>query len=228
VSGNEQGIELLLSEPEVVAWLEPGCPEDDADDRAGAEPAVRSRTVPLGHGGELLVRPLRHGDARTVVSLFSRLGEESRRKRFRAAKPQLGEKELRWLTAVDARHRVLVAYVDGDPEPVAIARLVGAGSSAEIAFAVADEHQRRGIGTALTAELVADARRAGIAEITALVGGDNPAALALLRRALGALEIRIDGPELSIRAAVSSRDQQRPPPDIATGVNSPNRSLSDR
>ena len=74
------------------------------------------------------------------------------------------------------------------------------GSSAEIAVAVADDHQQRGIGSALTHELIADARAAGVTEITALVSGDNRAAVALLRRVAGALEIRFEGPALSIRA----------------------------
>jgi ribosomal protein S18 acetylase RimI-like enzyme len=85
---------------------------------------------------------------------------------------------------------------------VAIARLVRDGDSAEIAFAVADAYQQRGIGSTLTAELVADARAAGVTEITALVTSDNPAALALLRRVLHALEICLEGPELWIRAAI--------------------------
>jgi len=170
---------------------------------------VQTRVVQLRHGPRLLVRPLRRGDAGTVVAVFERLGEESRRRRFNAAKPCLGEKELRWLTAIDARHQALVAYLDGDPRPVAIARLVRAGSSAEIAFAVADEHQRRGIGSVLTAELIADARAAGISEITALVAGDNPAALALLRRTLQRLEILIEGAELSIRAAIPRAHRSR-------------------
>ena len=95
------------------------------------------------------------------------------------------------------------AYLDGDPDPVAIARLVRDGPSAEIAFAVADKHQQRGIGSALTAELIADARAAGISEINALVASDNPAAIALLRRVLRVLDIRYEGPELSIRAAIA-------------------------
>ena len=70
------------------------------------------------------------------------------------------------------------------PDPVAIARLVRDGRSAEIAFEVANDYQQRGIGTALTEELLADARAAGIAEITALVTADNPTAISLLRRAL--------------------------------------------
>jgi ribosomal protein S18 acetylase RimI-like enzyme len=84
-----------------------------------------------------------------------------------------------------------------------VARLVRDGSSAEIAFAVADAYQQRGIGSAPAAELIADARTAGITEITALVANDNPAALALLRRTLSALDIRLEGPELWIRAALA-------------------------
>src|SRR6266511_2997027 len=71
------------------------------------------------------------------------------------------------------------------------------------AFAVADEYQQRGIGSALAAELVADARAAGITEITALVSSDNPRAVAVLRRIAGALDVRPEGPELSVRAALA-------------------------
>ena len=108
------------------------------------------------------------------------------------------------LTAVDARHHALVAYVDGDPRPIAIARLVRDGDSAEIAVAVADEHQQRGVGSALTRELIADARAGGVTEITALVSADNPAAVAVLRRVVGALEIRFEGAALSIRGRLAN------------------------
>src|SRR6476661_5148596 len=66
-------------------------------------------------------------------------------------------------------------------------------SRAAIAFAVADEYQRRGIGSALTAELIADARASGVTEVTALVASDNAAALALLRRILTVLDVRFEG-----------------------------------
>ena len=134
------------------------------------------------------------------MAVFRRLGDESRHARFNGPKPCLTAGELRQLATVDTTRHVLVAYVERDPLPVAIARLVRDGLSAEIAFAVADEYQRLGIGSALTAELIADARASGVTEITALVSSDNPAALALLRRTLHALEIRLDGPEYWIRA----------------------------
>ncbi len=75
-----------------------------------------------------------------------------------------------------------MGYLDGDPQPVGIARLVRNGKSAEIAFAIADEHQSRGIGSILAGELAADARAAGITELVATVCGDNPRVVALLKR----------------------------------------------
>ena len=164
---------------------------------------MHTRVLEPKHGPTLLVRPLRDGDVRTVLGVFERLGERSRRARFHGPKPCLGASELRQLASVDGTRHALVAYVEGDRQPVAIARLVRDGRAAEIAFAVADEHQQRGIGSALTAELIADARAAGITEITAVVSSDNPAAVALLRRILNVLDVRLEGPELSIRAAIA-------------------------
>ena len=162
-----------------------------------------TRVLKPKHGPPLIVRPLRHGDVRTVMGVFERLSEESRRTRFNGPKPCLRVSELRQLASVDATRHVLVGYVEGDREPVAIARLFRDGRSAEIAFAVADEYQQRGIGSALAAELLADARAAGITEITALVSSENHAVVALLRRILKRPDIRLDGPELSIRAAIA-------------------------
>lgn len=162
-----------------------------------------TRYVQLRRGPGLVVRPLVHGDVETVRAVFERLGERSRRARFNGPKPELSPAELEHLAAVDATRHVLVGYLEGDDRPVAIARLVREGSSAEVAFEVADEHQQRGIGSALTGELLADARAAGITEITALVSSDNSAAVSLLRRVLGRLEVRFEGPELSVRAALA-------------------------
>ena len=164
---------------------------------------MQTRVLHLEHGRPLIVRPLRHGDVRTVVAVFARLGDESRRARFNGAKPCLSRADLRQLAAVDSTHHALVAYADGDPQPVAFAQLVRDGRSAEIAFAVADDYQNRGIGSALASELLADARAAGITEITAVASSTNSAAVALLRRTANVLDVRLEGPELSIRAAIA-------------------------
>ena len=144
---------------------------------------MHTRVMKPTRGPELLVRPLRPGDVDTVRAVFARLGAESRRTRFLGPKLELSEEELRWLANVGPGHHALVASADDDPDPVAIARLVRLrGGSAEIALEVAD------------------ARAAGICEMTALVRSDNRAALALLRRVLGRLELRLEGPDTFVRA----------------------------
>ena len=165
---------------------------------------METRALDLPHGPTILVRPLQNGDVDTVVAVFRRLGDESRRRRFNAAKPCLTEAELALLARVDASHHALVAYVVGDPRPAGLAQLARTSrDSAEIAFVVADVHQHRGIGSALTRMLLDDARAAGITEITAQASGENRAALALIRRSARVLDIRLEGPEQTIRAAIA-------------------------
>lgn len=163
-----------------------------------------TRALDLSHGPTIVVRPLVDGDVETVAAIFGRLGNDSRRLRFNGAKPCLSDRELSDLARIDATHHALVAHVVGDPRPAALAQLVRSSrESAEIAFVVADEHQHHGIGSALTRMLLDDARAAGIKEITALASGDNRAALALIRRTASVLEVRLEGPEQSIRAAIA-------------------------
>jgi ribosomal protein S18 acetylase RimI-like enzyme len=138
------------------------------------------------------------------MNLFEQLGEKSRRARFNGPKPCLSRSELRRLASVDATHYALVAHLEDDPRPIAIARLVRDGDEAEIAFAVADEHQSRGIGSALTAQLLADARASGITKITALVARDNSAAINVLRGVATVLAASYEGSDLFIEAAVAA------------------------
>ena len=141
------------------------------------------------------VRQLGNGDTATVAAFFARLGHRSRERRFCGAKPRLPEAELTALACVDADHHVLVAYADGDPSPAGMARLVRDGTSAEIAFEVADAQQGRGIGSILAEQLAADARAAGITELVATVCGDNPAVVSLLERVAGSLHVSWRGRE---------------------------------
>ena len=123
----------------------------------------------------ITIRPLRNGDVETVTAVLGRLGPQSRAQRFGGPKPRVSERELALLARVDGRRHALVAWVDGDPEPAALAQLVRDGETAEIAFAVADVHQGRGIGSVLANALAADALAAGITELRATVTRRQPA-----------------------------------------------------
>jgi ribosomal protein S18 acetylase RimI-like enzyme len=163
-----------------------------------------TRSLQLPDGRSLTVRPLRDGDRATVAAVFERVGAESRRARFNGPKPCLSDDDLARLATVDARHHALVGWVEGDPQPAALAQLARLGRRcAEVAFVVADTHQRRRIGSSLTRLLLEDARAAGITEVTAIAGSENRAALALLRRAARVLDVRLEGPEQVIRVALA-------------------------
>src|SRR4051794_41978640 len=122
---------------------------------------MHTRVVKPKHGPELVVRPLKHGDTATVQAVFERLGDASRRARFHGLKHRLGEQELRWLATVGPNHLVLVAYVDDDPQPEPIPRLVRPGARAEAAFEVADPYQGHGIGSPRPPRPVPAARGGG-------------------------------------------------------------------
>ena len=127
----------------------------------------------------LTIRPLRNGEAGVVLAIFERLGPGSRALRFGCAKERLTDAELAELTRIDGDRHALVAYAGG--APVGIARLVREGAVADVACAVVDDWQGRGVGTVLMERLAADARAAGIVHLRASMHAENRAPLALMR-----------------------------------------------
>ncbi len=144
----------------------------------------------------ITVRPLRSGETAVVQAVFDRLGPRSRLLRFGGAKSVLTSSDLELLSRVDGDHLVLVAWVDG--APVGIARLVRDGSIADVAVAVADEWQRRGVGTVLMERLAADARAAGIEELRATLHAENTASLALMKHVTRGLRSRCAAGQLEV------------------------------
>lgn len=131
----------------------------------------------------ITVRPLRNGETEVVQSVFDRLGPRSRLLRFGGAKNVLTPAELDLLSRVDDRHLVLVALIGG--EPVGISRLVRDADDptlGEVAFAVGDEWQGRGVGSVLVDRLAGEARVAGIECLSATMSTENQASLKLMSR----------------------------------------------
>ena len=152
----------------------------------------------------IVVRPLRYGERSVVERVFAGLSERSRRLRFLGAKPVLRPHEVELLADVGCCGReAIVASERHSGDPVGIARYVRESDepSGEIAFAVVDAWQRRGIGRMLAQELARVAVQNGIQRFRATVAAENAAALSLLTH-LGPVERRVwDGAalELTIR-----------------------------
>lgn len=157
------------------------------------------------------IRPIEADDKDALARGFDRLSERSRYRRFLSPRGPLTESELSYLTEVDHRdHEALVAVDPETGEGVGVARFVRSPEdrqTAELAVAVVDDWQRRGVGSLLTAELTKRAREEGIACFTALALAENDAMLGLLqdlgqvrtgRTELGTVELAVDFPDEGI------------------------------
>jgi GNAT superfamily N-acetyltransferase len=154
--------------------------------------------VRLADGGEIVVRPIEHGDAHDLAVGMRQLSALSRFRRFRTPIDHLSPAQLRELTEIDHEsHEAIVAFDAASGEGIGVARYLRAPddpAQAEFTCAVLDRWQRRGVGTALIERLAARARAVGIERFTALtVVGNEPARRLAVRVADVVSERRMGG-----------------------------------
>ena len=146
----------------------------------------------LPDGSEVALRPLEPDEGHLLVEVFDGLGPRSRERRFLAPKPSLTSGDLRRLTAVDHHdHEAVVAFSVPDDRPVGVARMVRLRDDpevADVAVAVVDAWQARGVGTALASFLVARASELRISRFSVLMAHDNEGAVRLMHRVVGDVE----------------------------------------
>ena len=82
-------------------------------------------------------------------------------------------------------------------------RDAGRCTHAEIAFAVADRYQGKGVGRTLVELLAADARAAGVTHLTATIQSSNAAARALVQKVLTVVDVRHESGEATIVAGLA-------------------------
>jgi GNAT superfamily N-acetyltransferase len=133
---------------------------------------------------ELEIRPIEPGDKASLAAAVDQSSDEAIYRRFLNPHGRLTASELRYLTEVDhSDHEALVAVDPARSMSVAVARYVRDHErrhSAEIAIAVLEPWQGRGLGKALMHGLAGRAREEGITEFTALMLSDNLAMRRLL------------------------------------------------
>ena len=164
-------------------------------------PARNPGSVPkrLPDGAPILVRSIRPDDKRMLEDGLRHLSDESVQRRFLTLKRSFSRAELRYLTEVNGRdHVALVAEYPGDPvrRLIAVARFVRIAddpAAAEAAIVVADDWQRRGLGSLMAEQLADHARREGITRFTATMASENVAAHRLMSKLTNHLEGRPAG-----------------------------------
>ena len=162
------------------------------------------------------IRPLEDGETAPVLAVFEGLGARSRELRFMSPKFRLTTTDLCHLTHVDGVDRVALVAELPDGRPIGIARFVRHAcdrTAADVAVAVVDSWQRRGIGAQLAAALAAWARRVAVRRFTIDMLRDNHGAMRLMRRAGGdVLPVGLDayGAEfvLSLTDRAASRENE--------------------
>jgi GNAT superfamily N-acetyltransferase len=156
-------------------------------------------------GTELEIRSIEPGDKPALAAAVDQSSDEAVYRRFLNPHGRLTAAELRYLTEVDHRdHEALLAIDPVSHTSVGVARYVrdrDRHDTAEIAVAVLESWQGRGVGRALLHRLADRARDEGITRFTALMLSDNRpmrrlladlGTTRLLSAGAGAVELAVD------------------------------------
>jgi RimJ/RimL family protein N-acetyltransferase len=151
-------------------------------------PSFAPRTLELRDGSRLEVRPIVPEDEPLLHETLAAMSERSVYFRFFSPLKRLPDAVAHRLAVVDYKDRF--AVVAATNRPGGKARILGVArydrapetAVAEVAVAVVDEFQRRGLGGALLSILANVARDNGIKTFTLVVLPENREMLGLLRK----------------------------------------------
>ncbi len=163
-----------------------------------------AKRVTIKTGETIAVRPVMPTDEDAVKRYFYSLKPESVERRFNRMVRMLSNETVRDMVNVDYKTRnAFVATISrGNGEQIlgsARFQLDESTNVAEIAFAVLDDWQNRGIGRALVDALVASAKELKIKAFEGYVGTDNASMLRLLQSCGCPCELKLEGNQYKAR-----------------------------
>lgn len=160
----------------------------------------RSLHVEIGQGTNLLVRPATSADRHLFAQGIREMSGTSRYLRFFSGFTEAPESVLDSLSNIDGTNHIAWCAIEAGSDPVHPVAAVHAikehddDSVAELAVAVADDFQRRGISSMLMALAVKDCIGVGYERCSAHVLSENTPSLNLMRK-IGSRRVSMDGPE---------------------------------
>ena len=166
--------------------------------KGGIYPINLEKHVRLKDGTRILLRPIKPSDEDLLKEMFYKLSDETIYKRFMGVKKYLPRQQLHELANVDYSKNMAIVAILGEGEKE---EMVGVGrygldentNSAEVAFVVRDDWQRKGIGTEILKYLTMIAKKRGLYGFTADVFADNKPMLSLFEKMDYLLEKELQG-----------------------------------
>jgi acetate---CoA ligase (ADP-forming) len=144
--------------------------------------ALAEATVVLRDGSTVTVRPLSAADEAALARFYRKLSEESRYMRFFSPSIDFDHAAHRFAEVEPGSRYGIVALAGADGAIVAHAAFFRTSPGrAEVALAVADRYQNRGLGTILLGQVAEAADRAGLGMLEGVVHPANRRMLDLLQ-----------------------------------------------
>jgi GNAT superfamily N-acetyltransferase len=162
----------------------------------------------LNCGDKIILRPVGPQDKEALRSFFNRLSEDTRFLRYQYHKNEMSEQELNDFCAIDYDNSMALVAEKGMYGQRCI---IGVGGyyrlnndhTAEVAFVVQDDEQRKGIGTQLLKHLAFHARSNDIEYFVGEVLRENGKMLSIFRKADPGMENKIaDGSSCTVSLSV--------------------------
>jgi GNAT superfamily N-acetyltransferase len=183
----ERAMELIsISHPKFRPWLIDEARrlnfifKDQAfiEGKAGEYPEHLETYRTIKSSEEILLRPVKISDEPLLKDFFYSLSDESLQRRFMSMKKSIPHERLQEMVVIDYTQDMVILAVNIEEE---IEEVVGIGQfsidevshTADVAFAVRDDWQGKGIGTELMKYLTILAKKRGLLGFTADVLADN-------------------------------------------------------
>lgn len=163
----------------------------------------------LDCGDKIVLRPIGPQDKEALRSFFGRLSEDTRFLRYQYHKNEMTDNELNDFCELDYDNNMALVAEKGTYGQKCI---IGVGGyyrlnndhTAEVAFVVQDDEQRKGIGTQLLKHLAFHARNNEIDHFVGEVLRENGKMLSIFRKADPGMENKIaDGSSCTVSLSVS-------------------------
>lgn len=141
----------------------------------------------LKDGTEIILRPIRPEDERLESEFIRNLSDETKRFRFFRVIKELSHADLVRFCNIDYdREMAIIAEIreDGRRREIGAAKLIlePGGEKGEIAVVVADEYQRKGLGTKLVDMLIEIAEEKGLESIYGIIMPKNESVINLFKK----------------------------------------------